>query len=373
MNKTRYRIVFNKARGCLMAVAETAIAQGKGASGATTCGATHPGQLRLSVLGLVCKWLAGTALVCLPLAWLAPSQAQTVATRIVADPTAPSAQRPTVLTTSNGVVQVDIRTPSAAGVSRNTYSQFDVGAAGAVLNNSRTPVQTQQGGWVQGNPWLATGSARVILNEVNSSNPSYLQGYVEVAGQRAQVIIANPSGIAINGGGFYDPNGTGIGRLPYGFILHQGKYLLGQQVDDKEKVDFVGMTKNGNLIAGNYNKKELRDLGAVEGLTFGPPLIIKGQKVIKSGDGGWGISPRSAIGQKKDGTMLFLVIDGRQPGYSIGATLVDSQNILYENGAYIAANLDGGSSTTLYYNGKVVNKPADLLGERMIPTAFIVK
>ena len=62
---------------------------------------------------------------------------------------------------------------------------------------------------------------------------------------------------AINGGGFYDPNGTGIGRLPYGFILHQGKYLLGQQVDDKEKVDFVGMTKSGNLIAGNYNKKEM--------------------------------------------------------------------------------------------------------------------
>ena len=178
---------------------------------------------------------------------------------------------------------------------------------------------------------------------------------------------------AINGGGFYDPNGTGTGRLPYGFILHKGKYLLGQQVDDNEKVDFVGMTKSGNLIAGNYNKKQLRDLGAVEGLTFGPPLIINGQKVIKSGDGGWGISPRSAIGQKKDGTILFLVIDRRQPGYSIGATLVDSQNILYENGAYIAANLDGGSSTTLYYNGKVVNKPADLLGERMIPTAFIVK
>lgn len=75
---------------------------------------------------------------------------------------------------------------------------------------------------------------------------------------------------------------------------------------------------------------------------------------------------------EKDGTMMF-VIDGRQPGYSIGATLVDVQNIMYEKGAYIAANLDGGSSTTLYYNGNVVNKPADLLGERMIPTAFIVK
>ena len=95
--------------------------------------------------------------------------------------------------------------------------------------------------------------------------------------------------------------------------------------------------------------------------------------MIKHGDGGWGISPRSAIGQRKDGTALFLVVDGRQPGYSIGATLADMQNIMYKQGAYIAANLDGGSSTTLYYNGKVVNKPADLLGERMIPTSFIVK
>ena len=178
---------------------------------------------------------------------------------------------------------------------------------------------------------------------------------------------------AINGGGFYDPNGTGTGRLPYGFILHEGKYLLGEQVDFDEEVDFIGLTNKGNLIAGTYSKRELEELGAVEGLTFGPPLIINGEKVIKSGDGGWGISPRSAIGQKKDGTILFLVIDGRQPGYSIGATLVDMQNIMYEQGAEIAANLDGGSSTTLYYNGQVVNKPADLLGERMIPTAFIVK
>ena len=189
----------------------------------------------------------------------------------------------------------------------------------------------------------------------------------------SRIAKKNNAVAAINGGGFYDPNGTGTGRLPYGFIIHEGKYLLGQQVDDKERVDFVGMTRSGNLIAGNYNKKELHDLGVPEGLTLGQPLIMHGKKVIRSGDGGWGISPRSAIGQKKDGTMMFLVIDGRQPGYSIGATLVDVQNIMYEKGAYIAANLDGGSSTTLYYNGNVVNKPADLLGERMIPTAFIVK
>lgn len=183
----------------------------------------------------------------------------------------------------------------------------------------------------------------------------------------------NDAVAAINAGGFHDPNGTGTGRLPYGFIMQDGNYVIGKDVGPDEAVDFVGFTKQGNLIAGTYTKTELADMDAAEGITFGPPLIVDGQKMITDGDGGWGIGPRTAIGQKKDGTVIFLVIDGRQPGYSTGATLRDVQDVLYEEGCYIAANLDGGSSTTLYYNGKVVNKPADLLGERMIPTAFVVE
>lgn len=183
----------------------------------------------------------------------------------------------------------------------------------------------------------------------------------------------NDAVAAINAGGFHDPNGTGTGRLPYGFIMQDGNYVIGKDVGPDEAVDFVGFTKQGNLIAGTYTKTEVADMDAAEGITFGPPLIVDGQKMITDGDGGWGIGPRTAIGQKKDGTVIFLVIDGRQPGYSTGATLRDVQDVLYEEGCYIAANLDGGSSTTLYYNGKVVNKPADLLGERMIPTAFIVE
>lgn len=183
----------------------------------------------------------------------------------------------------------------------------------------------------------------------------------------------NDAVAAINAGGFHDPNGTGTGRLPYGFIMQDGNYVIGKDVGPDEAVDFVGFTKQGNLIAGTYTKTELADMDAAEGITFGPPLIVDGQKMITDGDGGWGIGPRTAIGQKKDGTVIFLVIDGRQPGYSTGATLRDVQDVLYEEGCYIAANLDGGSSTTLYYNSKVVNKPADLLGERMIPTAFIVE
>ncbi|TCS76765.1 phosphodiester glycosidase family protein [Pectinatus cerevisiiphilus] len=189
----------------------------------------------------------------------------------------------------------------------------------------------------------------------------------------SNIAIDNKAIAAINAGGFYDDNGTGTGRKPYGFIIHNGNFLLGEASLPEEVNEFVGFNQEGNLLVGKYSKKELGQMGAQEGISFGPPLILNGKKMITNGDGGWGIGPRTAIGQRKDGTILFLVIDGRQPSYSLGATLRDAQDILYEEGAYTAANLDGGSSSTLYFNGEVVNKPADLLGERMIPTAFIVK
>ncbi|MBB3193723.1 hemagglutinin repeat-containing protein [Roseateles terrae] len=152
----------------------------------------------------------------------AKAQTQTLAgavrqTRVVADPSAPGNQRPTVLRAPNGTPLVNIQTPSTAGVSRNTYGQFDLGPDGVILNNSRTDVSTQLGGWVQGNPWMGRGEARVILNEVNSSAPSQLHGYVEVAGRRAEVIIANPAGIQVDGGGFINASSatltTGMPRL----------------------------------------------------------------------------------------------------------------------------------------------------------------
>ncbi len=180
MNSNSYRLVFNRARGALMAVGEGARSVRKSASGQ-----------------------GGAAVVMATLLLAGGSQAQ-----IVADPNAPANQRPTVLLAPNGVPLVNIQTPSAAGVSRNTYGQFDVNANGAILNNSRTDAQTQLGGWVQGNPWLATGSARVILNEVHSAHPSQLRGWVEVAGQRAEVVIANPAGIQVSGAGFINAAGV---------------------------------------------------------------------------------------------------------------------------------------------------------------------
>ena len=195
---------------------------------------------------------------------------------------------------------------------------------------------------------------------------------IQEIGDTVSTIALNNNAIAaINAGGFFDPQGTGTGRLPYGVIISEGRFLVGGNINDP--IPVVGLTKSGVLVAGTYTPREMLAINLYEGVTFGPPLIINGKKLITSGDGGWGIAPRTAIGQRRDGTLLLLVIDGRQPGYSLGATLLDVQNILYEQGAFNAANLDGGSSTTMFYNGKVVNKPADMLGERMIPTAFIVK
>ncbi|MCW6029519.1 hemagglutinin repeat-containing protein [Stenotrophomonas sp. SRS1] len=192
MNRV-YRLVFNRTLGVMQVASElvTAPRGGCDARGGNTMATLRPMSF---ALWLVLGWVG----------LVQPLSAQQVpdAGRIIADPGAPAQQRPTVITSANGTPQVNITTPSAAGVSRNQYQQLDVGRQGVILNNSRTDVQTQIGGWVQGNPWLATGTARVILNEVNGSNPSHLNGYVEVAGARAQVVIANPAGIQIDGAGF---------------------------------------------------------------------------------------------------------------------------------------------------------------------------
>jgi filamentous hemagglutinin len=194
MNRHRHRVVFNAARGLRMVVAECARSIGPSTS-----------RVGLSVTALLTALLA-------PAAW----------SQILADPSAPGSQRPTILGTGNGVPLINITTPSAAGVSRNTYRQFDVGAPGAILNNSRTQTNSQLAGPLPGNPWLATGSARVIVNEVNSSNPSFLNGPIEVAGQRAEVVIANPSGIQVNGSTFI--NALGV-TLTTGTPVYRGGSL----------------------------------------------------------------------------------------------------------------------------------------------------
>ena len=192
------------------------------------------------------------------------------------------------------------------------------------------------------------------------------------SGETTSQMARNYGAVAgINAGGFMDNGWTGTGGTPLGFILHDGKLIYNQIENENVKQETVAFTKEGMLIVGKHSMAQLKKLGIKEGVSFGPPLIVNGKPTITRGDGGWGIAPRTAIGQKETGEVLLLVIDGRSLD-SFGATLRDVQDILLQYGAVNAANLDGGSSATMYYNGKVINKPSDKLGERAVPTTFLV-
>ncbi|SLM24206.1 hemagglutinin repeat-containing protein [Stenotrophomonas indicatrix] len=253
-----YRLVFNRALRVWQVASELV----KGGGGLVSQVA---GRQTAAVSPL------GFALMC-ALGWvsLAPVAAAQSVGHIVSDPNAPGRERPTVVTAPNGVPMVNITTPSAGGVSRNRYSQFDVGREGVILNNARGQVQTQLGGWVQGNPWLATGSARVILNEVNGP-ASRLNGYVEVAGQRAEVIIANPAGIQVNGGGFLNasrvtlttgtPVFSGSGSLE-GYRVSGGAIEVNGDGLDASRADYTDLiTRSLKVNAGIWANQLQATLG----------------------------------------------------------------------------------------------------------------
>jgi exopolysaccharide biosynthesis protein len=193
---------------------------------------------------------------------------------------------------------------------------------------------------------------------------------IGVTGERVSDLVKDMGAYAgINAGGFYDPNGKGNGAFPDGLTVHEGK-LVHNNVKD-QAVNIVGFDDQGKLIIGNMTASQLDEKHIREAVTFTPNLIVN-SKLMISGDGGWGIAPRTGIGQMADGTVIFVVIDGRQPTWSIGATLRDLMNVFDNYHAVNAVNLDGGSSSELVYNGKVANKLWDIFGERYIPTAFVV-
>ena len=152
----------------------------------------------------------------------------------VPDANAPPIQQPQVTSTANGVPVVNITAPSAAGVSHNLYQQFNVDPQGAILNNAVNAAQSQLGGTVAANPNLVNGAASVIVNQVTHPNPSQLLGPLEVAGQRAHVVIANPAGITCDGCGFLNAHQatltTGIPVINGGnlesFRVDQGKIAI---------------------------------------------------------------------------------------------------------------------------------------------------
>ncbi|HEY8803853.1 MAG TPA: phosphodiester glycosidase family protein, partial [Clostridium sp.] len=205
-------------------------------------------------------------------------------------------------------------------------------------------------------------------------------GYSNKLGTQGELTsqIAQDKGAiaAINAGGFSDSSSTntkwtGTGGKPMGLIMSNGIIKFNDITDPNKKVDVTAITKKAQLLVGPYSLNDLKMLGVTDAVSFGPALVVDGKGSIKSGDGGWGIAPRTAIGQRSDGAIILLAIDGRTTK-SLGASLKDVQNIMLKYGAYNASNLDGGSSTAMYNNGSIINNPCDALGERAVPSAFIV-
>lgn len=172
---------------------------------------------------------------------------------------------------------------------------------------------------------------------------------------------------AVNGGFFEDTAGVGNGGTPLGFVFSQGKQLYGGLNTEQS---MMGFNKDGILICGKMTGEKAVSLGIRDGLSCDPFLVINGEGLNVSGKGG-GLNPRTAIGQRADGAVLLLTVDGRQ-ATSLGASMSDMVDVMLSFGAVNAGNLDGGGSTVLYYDKEIRNVVMSIYGARGVPDAVCV-
>ena len=255
---------------------------------------------------------------------------------ILPDRRAPGNRQPLVQETENGIPLVNMAAPSAGGVSRNDYDRFNVPEKGAILNNSYTLSKTELAGYVQGNANMAQGPAKIIVNQVTSGNPTTMNGFLEVAGNKADVIIANPNGITVNGGGFINTARA---------ILTTGK----PEYDNKERLKDFRIDNDATiLITGNgLNGKKADTLelytraAEIEAAIFGNTVhVTTGANVIDANTGkvtaieGKGKKPEIAIDVKDLGGMyagrIFLI--GNEKGLPIDIKgAIESQHMVLDN------------------------------------------
>ncbi len=293
------------------------------------------------------------------------------------------ANAPLVIQTQNGLQQVNITKPSGAGVSLNTYSQFDVPKQGVIVNNSPVLTNTQQAGYINGNPNLSpNGSARIIINQVNSSNPSQLKGFVEIAGQRAEMIISNPSGLVVDGGGFINtsrailttgtPNLNADGSLAgfnvtRGLITVQGAGLNATNVDQVDLISRAVQANaaiyatNLNVVAGaNQVNHDTLQATRIQGDGAAPAVAIdvgqlggmySNRIFLVGAEGGVGVRNAGTIAA--DAMGLTLTTDGR---------LIQSGKISSTGNVAISAAGGVENSGTTYGQQSVsVNTGADVV------------
>lgn len=173
--------------------------------------------------------------------------------------------------------------------------------------------------------------------------------------------------VGINASGFQDPGGTSMGGVLTGQCVSAGEYWGSYN----SKYTLIGFDDNNRLVVGGMENWE--DYNIRDGMQYHPTLIIDGIKVVAD-SAGWGLQPRTVVGQCKNGVVLFLVADGRQPGYSLGATMEDCADVLLQYGAVTAGACDGGSSSVIAYDGEIINEPStNMPTGRYLPNAWIVE
>ena len=223
---------------------------------------------------------------------------------------------------------------------------------------------------------IAEGTAKGKLLLVHNPKQVILgtsDEFVRQPGLLLTDMVAKYHGVAgINAGGFNDENGSGDGSTPQGLVITNGEIIWG---DRNTPYHMVGLDADGILQVGSMTGNQAIEKGIQWAVSFvthdglASSLVINGE--IQTQNLGGGVNPRTAIGQREDGTILLLVLDGRSIS-TIGATMEDVANIMLEYGAVNAGNLDGGSSSVMVYNGEIINHCASVTGPRRIPTGFIV-
>lgn len=262
---------------------------------------------------------------------------------------------PDYVDTDSSLIQIptkpDPDDPQPTGPVTDEWGLVDEDGDGIILEQVR-------GEGYSGHMLIVLDPSRVIMGSVPESYGS--RGYTV-----EQMVKKFDAVAGINGGGFYDPDGKGNGSIPDTMVVYDGQIYY---EENGTRMGFAGFDSNHILHVGNFSASEIRKRDIRYGVCFGPVLIVNGVPVD---DLDSGVNPRTAIGQRSDGAVLMLVVDGRQVS-SLGATYADLAEIMLSYGAVNACNLDGGSSSMMWYQDGYVNSSASLIGIRPIPTAFLV-
>lgn len=249
---------------------------------------------------------------------------------------------------------------TVSNLQQSTDAQQSSDAQGQTSSENGIKIEEVKGSTYHGLMMIVDDPKRLFVGTPGGFGSDY-------SGLTLSQMIENNNAIAgINAGGFFDPGGSGNGGIPDGLVICDGELMWGDKGVD---YSVIGFDADGILHVGSMTAQEALAANIQWAVSFGPTLIVNGTPCSGMASG---VNPRTAIGQRADGAVLLLVIDGRQVD-SLGATFDDVANIMLDYGAVNAANLDGGSSTLLIYNDEILNVCASVYGPREIPTSFLIK